>query len=139
MMLLLSTLTSGYTLRAAIRPACAERCVAARCDADRCYYGRVDEDDSVLKGRRWCVAQPNRHLANRDASRRPIALASPRLAPCHQVDSARPCGQACHVAMVVPEQFKALSRAASARTATGLRHRRGTCIRGSQHRRAARD
>ena len=50
MMLLLSTLTSGYTLRAAIRPASAERCVAARCDADRCYYGRVDEDGNVLKG-----------------------------------------------------------------------------------------
>ena len=50
MMLLLSTLTSGYTLRATIRPASAERCVAARCDADRCYYGRVDEDGNVLKG-----------------------------------------------------------------------------------------
>jgi hypothetical protein len=50
MMLLLSTLTSGYTLRAAVRPAAAARCVAARCDADRCYYGRVDEDGNVLKG-----------------------------------------------------------------------------------------
>ena len=50
MMLVLATLTSGYTLRAAVRPAAAVRCVAARCDADRCYYGRVDEDGNVLKG-----------------------------------------------------------------------------------------
>ena len=50
MMLVLATLTSAYTLRAAVRPAAAVRCVAARCDADRCYYGRVDEDGNVLKG-----------------------------------------------------------------------------------------
>ena len=62
MMLLLSTLTSGYTLRAAIRPASAERCVAARCDADRCYYGRVDEDGNVLKGvAEVSQRQPDRH------------------------------------------------------------------------------
>eukprot|EP00964_Phaeocystis_antarctica_P008700 scaffold4712_cov51-Phaeocystis_antarctica.AAC.2 len=50
MMLLLASLTSGYTLRAAVRPAAAARSVAARCDADRCYYGRVDADGNVLKG-----------------------------------------------------------------------------------------
>ena len=50
MMLLLASLTSGYTLRAAVRPAAAARSAAARCDADRCYYGRVDADGNVLKG-----------------------------------------------------------------------------------------
>ena len=84
MMLLLSTLTSGYTLRAAIRPASAERCVAARCDADRCYYGRVDEDGNVLKGvaevSQW---QPDRHLARPRRQPSPHRPCTPlRTTPC---------------------------------------------------------
>ena len=50
-MMLVATLTTGYLLSGQQRRASpAVRCVAARCDADRCYYGRVDEDGNVLKG-----------------------------------------------------------------------------------------
>ena len=50
-MMLVATLTTGYLLSGQQRRASpALRCVAARCDADRCYYGRVDEDGNVLKG-----------------------------------------------------------------------------------------
>ena len=35
------------------------RCSSARCDADRCYYGRVDEDGNVLRGAVKVEAQPS--------------------------------------------------------------------------------
>ena len=117
MMLLLSTLTSGYTLRAAIRPASAERCVAARCDADRCYYGRVDEDGNVLKGvaevSQW---QPDRHLARPRRQPSPHRSYTPlHTTPCtmpSQVElgpTVRP-SVSLSPSQVVTEQFKALSR-----------------------------
>lgn len=55
--------------------------MAARCDADRCYYGRVDEDGNVLKG-----------VAEVDLS--PTVRPSVSLSPSE----------------VVSAQFKALSR-----------------------------
>ena len=41
-----NTLLSPSSSRLAIR----QRAAPVRCDADRCYYGRVDEDGQVLKG-----------------------------------------------------------------------------------------
>ena len=116
-MLLLSTLTSGYTLRAAIRPASAERCVAARCDADRCYYGRVDEDGNVLKGvAEVSQRQPDRHLARPRRQPSPHRPCTPlRTTPCtmpSQVElgpTVRP-SVSLSPSQVVAEQFKALSR-----------------------------
>ena len=41
----------GYTLTAPkAQVGAVARSVPVRCDADRCYYGRVDEDGNVLKG-----------------------------------------------------------------------------------------
>ena len=46
----ITLLSYGFSLRAPPVGSASGRCAPARCDGDRCYYGRVDAEGNVLKG-----------------------------------------------------------------------------------------
>lgn len=72
-MLVYVGLTCGFNVlltKPASLPLVRARSVPARCDADRCYYGRVDEEGNVVKGSAWVeegpAVKPNSGLSPED-------------------------------------------------------------------------